>query len=91
MQTLLQDLKFGARMMGRTPVVTVVAVLSLALAIAANAAMFALLNGFLIEPFPYERQHELALYRTLRQDQAQNMDMAGGVAVPNFRDYAASS
>ena len=78
-------------MMGRTPVVTAVAVLSLALAIAANAAMFALLNGFLFEPFPYDRQDELALYRTLRQDQGQNMDMAGGVAVPNFRDYVAGS
>ena len=91
MRTLLQDLKFGARMMGRTPVVTVVAVLSLALAVAANAAMFALLNGFLLEPFPYDRQDELVLYRTLRQDQGQNMDMAGGVAVPNFRDYVESS
>ena len=91
MHTMLQDLKFGARMMGRTPVVTVVAVLSLALAVAANAAMFALLNGFLLEPFPYERQDELALYRTLRQDQGQNMDMAGGVAVPNFLDYVDAS
>jgi putative ABC transport system permease protein len=89
--TLLKDLKFGVRMMGRTPVVTLVAVLSLALAVAANAAMFALLNGFLLEPFPYDRQDELALYRTLRQDQGGNLDMAGGVAVGNFRDYVAAS
>ena len=91
MHTLLQDLRFGARMMARTPVVTLAAVLSLALAVAANAAMFALLNGFLLEPFPYDRQHELVVYRTLRQDQGQSMDMAGGVAVPTFRDYMASS
>jgi len=90
-RTLMQDLTFGLRTMARTPVVTVVAVLSLALAIAANASMFALVNGFLFEPFPYENQDELVLYRTLRQDQAGNMDMSGGVAVPSFRDYVEST
>ena len=91
MHTLLQDSRFAVRMMARTPVVTLVAVLSLALAIAANGAMFALLNGFLFEPFPYESQEELVLYRTLDQDDGQNMDMAGGVSVPSFRDYVSAS
>jgi putative ABC transport system permease protein len=91
MRTLLQDVRFGIRMMARAPVVTVVAVLSLALAIAANGAMFALMNGFMFEPFPYERQDELVIYRTLDRDDGQNMDMAGGVSVPSFRDYVAAS
>jgi len=91
MRTLLQDVKFGFRMMTRTPVVTIVAVLSLALAIAANGAMFALLNGFMFEPFPYERQDELVIYRTLDRDDGQNMDMSGGVSVPSFRDYVTVS
>jgi len=91
MHTVLQDARFGLRMMARTPIVTIVAVLSLALAVAANAAMFALLNGFLFEPFPYEDQDRLIIYRTLEQDDGGNMDLAAGVSVPSFRDYVAAS
>jgi putative ABC transport system permease protein len=89
MGTLLQDMKFGVRMMGRTPVVTIVAVLSLALGIAANAAMFALLNGFILEPFPYQDQDELATFRT--KPVGADLDMAGLVSVPTFRDYVEAS
>jgi len=52
MQTLLQDLKFGVRMMARSPIVSTVAVLSLSLGIAANATMFSILNSFLFEALP---------------------------------------
>ena len=69
--------------------VTLVAVLSLALAVAANAAMFSILNSFLLEPFPYEDQDQLVMFRTLPR--GAEMDMAGGVSVPNFRDYVAAS
>ena len=62
MTTLLQDLKYGARMMGRTPVVTIVAILSLALGIAANAATFSLIHAWMFEPFPYGDQDELVMY-----------------------------
>jgi len=87
MTTLLRDLKYGVRMMARTPMVSFVAVLSLALGIAANAAMFSIVNAWMFEPFPYQDQDELVLYRTLRQ--GESMDLAGGVAVPNFVDYLA--
>ncbi|MDH3207663.1 MAG: ABC transporter permease [Gemmatimonadota bacterium] len=89
MGTLLQDVKFGLRMMGRTPVVTLVAVVSLALGIAANASMFSLLNSFLFEPFPYEDQDGLAMLRT--KPVGEGLDVAGMVSVPNFRDYVAAS
>ncbi len=89
MRTLLQDLKFGSRVIRRAPVVTGVAVLSLALGIAANASMFSLLNAFLFEPFPYVDQDRLVLIRSLRQ--GDGMDLAGGVAVPSFRDYLEAS
>jgi putative ABC transport system permease protein len=90
MGALLQDLRFGVRMIAKTPVVSAVAVLSLALGVAANAAMFALLNAFLLEPFPFDDQDGLVLIRSLGQDQT-SMDMAGGVAVANVRDYVKGS
>ena len=86
MSTLFQDLKFGLRMMARAPVVTGVAVLSLALGIAANASMFALLNSFLFEPLPYEDQDELVLFRELRD--GEDIQMSPGTSIANFRDYA---
>lgn len=89
MATFLQDLKYGARMMMKAPVVTGVAVLSLALGIAANAAMFALLNAFLLEPLPYADQDGLVMVRTVPQ--GQGLEMANGVPAPNFRDYLEGS
>lgn len=88
MGTLGQDVRFGFRMMSRTPVVTLVAVLSLALGIAANASMFSILNSFLFEPMPYADQEELVLLRTLRT--GDGIELAGGISVPDFRDVEAA-
>jgi putative ABC transport system permease protein len=91
MATLIQDLMFGLRMMAKAPVVTVIAVLSLAAGIAANASMFSILNSFLYEPMPYGDQEEIVLLRSIRQ--GEDVELAGGLSIPNFRDYveAASS
>ena len=89
MTTLWHDVRYGFRMMARSPIVSVVATLSLALGIAANASMFALLNAWLFEPLPYADQDELVLLRTLRSGDP--MEMAGGMSVPNFRDLVAAS
>ena len=82
--TLLSDMKFGLRMMAKSPVVTAVAVLSLALGVAANASMFSILNAFLFEPLPYADQDELVLIRTVPE--GESIEMAGGVSIPNFFD-----
>lgn len=84
MRTLFQDVRFGLRMMAKSPIVTLVAVGSLALGIAANASMFALLNSFLLEPLPYADQDELILLRTLYEGEP--LEFAGGLSVPNYRD-----
>lgn len=89
MATLVQDLRYGVRMMARSPVVVGIAMLSLSLGIAANASIFAVLNSFLLEPLPYEDQEDLVLLRSLRT--GQDVDLAGGISVPDFRHLEEAS
>jgi putative ABC transport system permease protein len=89
MTALFQDLKFGLRMLAKAPVVSGIAALSLATGIAANAAMFAILDGFLFEPLPYANQDELVLLREVRH--GEGIEMSPGVSIPNYRDYVEAS
>jgi predicted permease len=66
-ETLIQDLRYGARILLKKPAFSAVAVLTLALAIGANTAIFSVVEGVLLKPLPYPQPEELLAVRVTPQ------------------------
>lgn len=79
LEQALQDLRFGARLLARNPVFTLVTSLSLALGIGANSAVFSLINGLLFRPLPVPQAEELHVAKVAPESDAQS-----GFAYPAF-------
>jgi putative ABC transport system permease protein len=81
--TLLHDLKLAVRGFARTPAFTVIAVLTLAIGIGANSAIFSVVDGVVLRALPYPRSDELVLLEQLRPDK----QPSGGISWPDFVDW----
>ncbi len=86
MGTLIQDLKFGLRMLARNPGFTAVAVITLALGIGANTAIFTVVNSVLLDPLPYWQPDRLAALYSRTTDFSKS-----SISYPNFLDWVHDS
>src|SRR5262245_21041037 len=84
MQTLLQDLRYGARMSVKKPGFTLTAVITLALGIGANAAIFTVVNSVLLRPLPYDEPDRLVML--WESDPRRNIERQR-VAPPNLVEW----
>ena len=81
MDTFWQDIRYGARMLWKTPGFAFICIFVLALGIGANTAIFSVVNTLLLRPLPYQDSEKILIL----WEKAPMMETS--VAYPNFLDY----
>ena len=84
MSTLFQDLRYGARMLLKTPAITFIVILALALGIGANTAIFSVLNAVVLRPLPFANAEQLTM---IWEQNPQRGWYHNIVSTANFNDW----
>ncbi len=82
LESLLQDIRYSARILFKNPGFSLVAILTLALGIGANTAIYSVIYGVLLQPLPYHNPEELVRIST-----DWNGAIDGGISGPEYLDY----
>jgi predicted permease len=82
METLWQDLRYSLRVLGKNPGFATIAILTLALGIGANTALFSVVNGVLLRPLPYPQPERIVAI----SEKTANFERSS-ISYPNFLDW----
>ena len=84
MQVLQQDLRYGLRMLAKKPIFSIIAVVTLALGIGANTAIFSVVNAVLLRALPYHNSKQLVVISSTNLSGDRD-----GLSAPEVQDYQA--